>query len=99
MKKLSILGVAAAMFGIGAMTQATTNVNPQNNVRYDKRNQNKESQPIQSQKIQSQKQVSQKVTKEKSKGYSMRPFLNQGIPPKIYGMHCVKRGTHKRTNV
>ncbi len=62
--------MAAAMFGIGAVSQATTNVNPQNNVRYDKRNQNKESQPIQS-----QKQVSQKVTKEKSKGYSMRPFF------------------------
>lgn len=60
------------MFGIGAVSQATTNVNPQNNVRYDKRNQNKESQPIQS-----QKQVSQKVAKENSKGYSGRWLLRE----------------------
>lgn len=25
-------------------------------------------------------------------------FAGYGIPPKVYGMHYVRRGTHKRTN-
>ena len=94
MKKLFVAGLA--LLGIGATTvsQNVSQTNSQNNVRYDKRNQNKESQPLQS-----QKQISKKITSENSKGYSGRSFFNQGIPPKIYGMYFVKRGTHKRTNV
>ncbi len=92
MKKL-FLG-ALAMLSMGAVATQSTTPNPQNNVRYDKRNQNRDSQPIQS-----QKQISQRITKENSKGYSGRLFRNDGIPPKIYGMYYVKRGTHKRTNI
>lgn len=93
MKKF-VLGMAAAMFGISAVSQSVAQVNPQNNVRYDKRNQNKDSQPIQS-----QKQITKQVKNDTSKSYARRSFRNYGIPPKVYGMYYVKRGTHKRTNV
>ena len=43
--------------------------------------------------------VSQSVAQVKSKSYARRSFRNYGIPPKVYGMYYVKRGTHKRTNV
>lgn len=35
--------------------------------------------------------------KVRTRGYS-KSYYNFGIPPKTYGMHHVKRGTHKRTN-
>lgn len=35
--------------------------------------------------------------KVRNRGYS-KSYYNFGIPPKTYGMHHVKRGTHKRNN-
>lgn len=35
-----------------------------------------------------------------SSGLGALAFMSDnGIPPKVYGMYHVKRGTHKRTNI
>lgn len=44
--------------------------------------------------------ISQKDVKRFQRNYlAHNSFSNPGIPPKIYGMYHVKRGTHKRTNI
>ncbi|QNS40199.1 hypothetical protein H0S70_07235 [Chryseobacterium manosquense] len=64
---------------------------------------------IQSAPIETQKRVAEKATaptqkpteqkKEAKREYIRTVYRGQGIPPKVYGMNYVKRGTHKRTNV
>lgn len=44
-----------------------------------------------------QKPTEQK--KEAKREYIRTVYRGQGIPPKVYGMNYVKRGTHKRTNI
>ncbi|MBT0550239.1 hypothetical protein [Riemerella anatipestifer] len=38
------------------------------------------------------------VNKIRNTHNTIKMFRDEGIPPKIYGMYYVKRGTHKRTN-
>lgn len=46
------------------------------------------------------KELSAKEKNAFKKTYMPHTFaIDPGIPPKQYGMHYVKRGTHKRTNV
>lgn len=96
MKKLLGLGMMALAFvGIGnTVQQSTVAANHQNNIRYDQRNQNRESQPIAP-----QQKLASKMKFESSRAYADMSYPNTGIDPKTYGMCCVRKGTHKRTNI
>ena len=88
------LGALAAV-GFGTSNN-TASFDPQKNVRFDKRNQNsdnRENQPINNQRS------SNKLVYKPSHTPLLRDYYSGGIPPKIYGMYHVKRGTHKRTNI
>ena len=98
MKKsfLSVMALGAlAAVGFGT-NSTTTNLDPQNNVRFDKRNQN--SQNRENQALTNQRS-SNKLAYKPSHTPLLRDYYSGGIPPKIYGMYHVKRGTHKRTNI
>lgn len=96
MKKLALgaLAMIAGGFGMSTVASQIANSNIQKTVRYDQRNQNRDSQPLQRARIAKSAETIKSQT-----SYSASGMFNQGIPPKIYGMSYVRRGTHKRTNI
>lgn len=90
---------AMALAGLSALAVGTgqkQDFNSQNNVRFDRRNQSNENRENQA--LRPQRNHSKQVYRP-SQSLAPRDFYNAGIPPKIYGMYHVKRGTHKRTNI
>lgn len=101
MKRNSIKALGLSMMaGIAAMATTST---PHTNSGFNdskqtvKRNHSNKNQSPESQRV-SQESKPMQVTNERNRGYSKSSGWDMGIPPKTYGMHYVKRGTHKRTN-
>ena len=96
MKKLGLLAIAAGMMGLTSTAPQTTNAAPQTAETGAK----EAPQPQQNKTnttAQDQPKARQAYRATRSAGNSM--FRGYGIPPKVYGMRYVKRGTHKRSNV
>ena len=89
---MALAGLAA--LGVGKVQKQDSN--SQNNVRFDRRNQSNENRDNQA--LTPQRNLSKSVYRP-SQSLGRRYFYNAGIPPKIYGMYHVRRGTHKRTNI
>ena len=90
MKIKNIAMAAIALAGLSSMAPAPM-VQVQN-----------ENQPAQSQKAQKDQIVepkhSQKINVVQEAGGMQVLGYGYGIPPHIYGMHHVRKGTHKKTN-
>ena len=96
MKKLGLLAIAAGLMGLTSTAPQTTNAAPQTAETGAK----EAPQPQQNKTnttAQDQPKARQAYRATRSAGNSM--FRGYGIPPKVYGMRYVKRGTHKRSNV
>lgn len=84
MKKVSALALAALSIG------ATAPAIPSNAAQPVQQTQNKSATPVKETKV--MKEVRGVIGGQEFLG------LNVGIPPHIYGIHYVRKGTHKRTN-
>ncbi len=84
-KQAALLIGMAAMMGVAA--PAKTSCETQSRVQQQITNQQV---PV--------KAIAGTVSKKKKLGTGFFCFENQGIPPHIYGMYHLRKGTHKKTN-
>ena len=97
MKKRILSAMSLAVIAaLGVGTGQKQDYNSQNNVRFDRRNKSNENRENKA--LTPQRNLSKSVYRP-SQSLAHRDFYNAGIPPKIYGMYHVRRGTHKRTNI
>lgn len=87
-KTAALLGLLALAGGVGSPSAATVTQSQQVERGINVRDQKEPEMPI--------KPVRrQNLFSGFAPGYDI---IAPGIPPKIYGMHYVRKGTHKRTN-
>lgn len=97
MKKLGLLAIAAGMMGVATTVPPQP---PTTSPVFTETGAKEAPQPQQNKTnttAQDQPKARQAYRATRSAGNSM--FRGYGIPPKVYGMRYVKRGTHKRSNV
>lgn len=100
MKKSAILAGLAMSAMAGMVATSTTIDNNQTSIERGLRINNQKELPSQNQNPLNTtiKQFqAPKIETEKLK--PKYAYKDSGIPPKIYGMHYVKRGTHKKNNI
>lgn len=97
MKKLGLLAIAAGMMGIATTVPPQP---PTTSPVFTETGAKEAPQPQQNKTnttAQDQPKARHAYRSNRSTGGGI--FFNPGIPPKVYGMRYVKRGTHKRSNV
>lgn len=101
MKKIGI----AALGILGALGMSTNQapgerlVRSQNHRNAETPQNQRNNSPQQNQQLSSRESIEIKDRYHTSQAGNGGSWYNPGIPPKIYGMNYVKRGTHKRTNI
>ncbi len=86
--KGSLKTLATLALGLAAMSPTTETVKAQNGQTISVRGKEQIKQPVRS---------ARQIVREDAGGLEVIGY-NPGIPPKIYGQHYVRKGTHKRTN-